>query len=79
MGVVSEDSDFAKGGEPFDVGRMTCIRTTAKAILVEGKLRDGRVGQVWAPKSVLHKKNKLKKKGDVGRFVVMTWWGEKNL
>jgi hypothetical protein len=75
-----EDSvDWKKGQEPFDVGRMTCLKTTAKAILVEGKLRDGRVGELWAPKSVLHKKNKVKKKGDVGRFVVQTWWGEANL
>lgn len=79
MGIVGEDSDFAKGAEPFNVGRMTCIKTTAKAILVEGKLRDGHVGQVWAPKSVLHKKNRCKKKGDVGAFVVQAWWGEANL
>jgi len=79
MGLVSPDSDFSKGAEPYDVGRMTCVKTTPKAILVEGKLRDGKVGQIWAPKSVLHKKNKVKKKGDVGRFVVEMWWGEKNL
>jgi len=79
MGLVSPDSDFSKGAEPYDVGRMTCVKTTPKAILVECKLRDGKVGQIWAPKSVLHKKNKVKKKGDVGRFVVEMWWGEKNL
>ncbi len=79
MGIVDSETDFAKGVEPFDVGRMTCVKTTPKAILVEGKLRDGKVGQIWAPKSVLHKRNKVKKKGDVGRFVVETWWGEKNL
>ena len=79
MGLVSSDNEFSKGAEPYDVGRMTCVKTTAKAILVEGKMRDGKVGQIWAPKSVLHKKNRVKKKGDVGKFVVMTWWGEKNL
>lgn len=71
--------DWKKGEAPFDVGRMKCVRTTPKAILVEGKFRDGEVDQRWCPKSVLHKKNKLKKKGDEGNFVVQAWWGEANL
>ena len=49
MGLVSDDNEFSKGAKPYDVGRMTCVRTTAKAILVEGKLRDGKVGQIWCP------------------------------
>ncbi len=70
---------IATGDEPMDFGRMTCIGATEKAVLLEGKLRDGKVGQVWVPKSVLHKKCKIKKKGDVGAFIVKTWWGEKNM
>jgi hypothetical protein len=75
----SSSVDWKKGEEPFELGKMTCVRTTSKAILVEGELRDGHVGEIWCPKSVLHKKNRVKKKGDKGRFVVKTWWGEKNL
>jgi hypothetical protein len=76
---MASSFDWKKGEEPYDVGKMTCVRTTTKAILVEGKLRDGQVDQLWVPKSVLHKKNRVKKKGDKGPFVVKTWWGEKNL
>jgi hypothetical protein len=77
--MATSSIDCKKGEEPYDVGTVTCVRTTAKAILVEGKLRDGKSDQLWCPKSVLHKKNKVRKKGDKGRFVVKTWWGEKNL
>jgi len=61
------------------VGRMTCVAETLKAILVEGPLRDGKVGQLWTPKSVLAKGNRVKKVGDKGMFVVQSWWGEKAL
>lgn len=61
------------------VGRMTCVAETLKAILVEGPLRDGKVGQVWTPKSVLGRGNKVRKVGDKGMFVVHAWWGEKAL
>jgi len=68
----------ASGDEPVDLGRMACVIATDKAVLVEGKLRDGKVGQVWVPKSVLHQKCRIKKKGDAGALVVKTWWFEKN-
>jgi len=58
---------------------MTCIGETKKAVLVEGKLRDGRVDKIWVPKSVLHKSCKVRKLGKAGTFIVKTWWGEKNL
>jgi hypothetical protein len=70
---------ISTSGEPFKLGRMKCIRETEKALLVEGKLRDGKHGELWAPKSVLHATNKVKAVGDVGTFVVKAWWGEKNL
>jgi hypothetical protein len=61
------------------VGKMTCVAETMKAILVEGPLRDGKVGQLWTPKSVLGKGNRCKKVGDVGMLVVKQWWGEREL
>jgi hypothetical protein len=68
------------GAEVFmKVGKMTCVAETMKAILVEGPLRDGKVGQLWTPKSVLGKGNRVKKVGDKGMFVVQKWWGEKAL
>lgn len=71
--------DWKAGGEPYKLGKMVCLKTTPKAILVEGKLRDGHVGELWIPKSVLHRTNKVKKKDQAGQVVVQTWWGEKNL
>ena len=70
---------YDNGSDPMDLGKMECVGETDKAVKVEGKLRDGKVGQLWVPKSVLHDKCKVKKKGDKGSFVVMTWWGDKNL
>lgn len=78
--VTEKDTGWKDAGDvPFKLGKMLCKKTTDKAILVEGKLRDGSVGELWIPKSVLHKTNKVKKKDQSGQVVVKTWWGEKNL
>jgi hypothetical protein len=71
--------DWKAGAAPYKLGKMRCLKTTTKAILVEGPLRDGQVGELWIPKSVLHTANKVKKKDQSGEVVVQTWWGEKNL
>lgn len=65
--------------DPMDLGKMKCVAETEKALKVEGKLRDGKVGQLWCPKSVLHDASKVRKMGDEGKFIIFTWWGEKNL
>lgn len=70
---------YDNGGDPMDLGKMECLIETDKAVKVEGKLRDGKVGQLWVPKSCVHDKSKVRKQGDKGAFVVKTWWGEKNL
>jgi hypothetical protein len=66
------------GGDPLRIGKFRCIQTTALAILVTGPLRDGKNGQLWVPKSVLHAKNRVRKVGDEASLVVKTWWFEKN-
>lgn len=68
---------ISEGDAPSDFGKMKCTGETDKALLVEGKLRDGKVGQLWVPKSVLHDKSKVRKKGDEGKFIVKAWWAKK--
>jgi hypothetical protein len=74
-----ETEEWERGEEPFNVGKCKCVGETKMAIRVEGKFRDGAQGSMWCPKSVLHKKSKVRKKGDEGAWIVKTWWGEKNL
>lgn len=67
------------GDAVFNVGKVTCIGETKKAVLVEGKFRDGHLDKIWVPKSVLHKTCKVRKLGKAGNLIVKNWWGEKNL
>jgi hypothetical protein len=78
MGIVKQGNEYERGGAPLKLGRFICVSETALAILVEGPLRNGKKGSLWVPKSVLHTKNRVRKKGDEASLVVKTWWFEKN-
>lgn len=59
----------------------TAVAESDKALLVKCKdndefneTKDGR----WVPKSCVHDDSEVFKKGDEGKFIVKTWWAEKN-
>lgn len=64
------------GSEPYEMGKGTCTRETAKAVLV--KFKDG---ERWIPKSVLHDDSEVfdSQENSTGKVVVAQWWADKNL
>jgi hypothetical protein len=58
------------------LGSGTCIRETAKAILVQ--LDSDPEDEFWIPQSQVHEDSEVYAKGHDGDIVVSGWWATKN-